>query len=144
MSIFSAIRVKKPKRTAFDMSHEVKLTCDMGELIPFFVQDVIPGDTFKVSVETFVRFAPMIAPVMHRVNVFTHFFFVPYRLVWDEWREFITGGEDGTAEPVFPRVRIAAAGTSSEALQTLNSNGTLCDYMGVPTKIGNRHGNLKY
>lgn len=134
MSIFSAIRVKKPKRTAFDMSHEVKLTCDMGELIPFFVQDVIPGDTFKVSVETFVRFAPMIAPVMHRVNVFTHFFFVPYRLVWDEWREFITGGEDGTAEPVFPRVRIAAAGTSSEALQTLNSNGTLCDYMGVPTK----------
>ncbi len=48
MSIFSSIRVRKPKRTAFDLSHEVKLTCDFGELVPFFCQDVIPGDTFKV------------------------------------------------------------------------------------------------
>lgn len=133
MSIFSSIRVRKPKRTAFDLSHEVKLTCDFGELIPFFCQDVIPGDTFKVSVETFVRFAPLIAPIMHRVNVYTHFFFIPYRLVWDEWREFITGGEDGTASPVFPRVSFSgAAGTVGH----LVSVGSLMDYFGVPVENG--------
>lgn len=131
MSIFSSIRVRKPKRTAFDLSHEVKLTCDFGELVPFFCQDVIPGDTFKVSVETFVRFAPLIAPVMHRVNVFTHFFFVPYRLVWDEWREFITGGEDGSAAPVFPRVSMSGVHGPSNDLGI----GSLADYLGVP--VGN-------
>lgn len=131
MSIFSSIRVRKPKRTAFDLSHEVKLTCDFGELVPFFCQDVIPGDTFKVSVETFVRFAPLIAPVMHRVNVFTHFFFVPYRLVWDEWREFITGGEDGSAAPVFPRVSMSGVHGPSNNLGI----GSLADYLGVP--VGN-------
>lgn len=131
MSIFSSIRVRKPKRTAFDLSHEVKLTCDFGELVPFFCQDVIPGDTFKVSVETFVRFAPLIAPVMHRVNVFTHFFFVPYRLVWDEWREFITGGEDGSAAPVFPRVSMSGVSGPTNNLGI----GSLADYLGVP--VGN-------
>lgn len=135
MSFFSSLKPNKPKRTSFDLSHEVKLTCDFGQLVPFFVQDVIPGDTFKVSVETLVRFAPMIAPIMHRVNVFTHFFFVPYRLVWDEWREFITGGEDGTAEPVFPRCYISRDySTDPEPAGGVLSNGSLLDFMGFPTE----------
>ncbi len=68
---------------------------------------------------------------MHRVNVFTHFFFVPYRLVWDEWREFITGGEDGSSAPVFPRVSMSGVHGPSNDLGI----GSLADYLGVP--VGN-------
>uniref|UniRef100_A0AAU8AX36 Major capsid protein n=1 Tax=Dulem virus 99 TaxID=3145810 RepID=A0AAU8AX36_9VIRU len=139
MSFLSSLKPNKPKRTSFDLSHEVKLTTDFGKLVPFFVQDVIPGDTFKVSVETLVRFAPMIAPIMHRVNVYTHFFFVPYRLVWDEWREFITGGEDGTAEPVFPRCHIEKSEgnqTSGIVWPLFIGPSTLTDYMGFPYNFG--------
>ena len=91
-SIFSSVRVSKPKRNAFNLSHEVKLSCNMGELVPFMCQAVVPGDTFKNTSEIFLRFAPMLAPIMHRVNVYTHFFFVPNRLLWDKWQDFITGG----------------------------------------------------
>lgn len=122
MSIFDTIRTKKPKRTAFDLSHEVKLSMDFGQLIPFFCQEVLPGDTFKISTEVLVRFAPLIAPIMHRVNVYTHFFFIPYRLIWDDWKDFITGGEDGTATPVFPRYRIRGKILPS----------SLHDYLGLP------------
>ncbi|WGL31470.1 major capsid protein [Dipodfec virus UOA04_Rod_1087] len=125
MSIFNSIRVKKPKRTAFDLSHEVKFSCDFGQLVPFFVQEVLPGDTFKVSTEALVRFAPLIAPIMHRVNVYTHFFFVPNRLIWDEWKDFITGGEDGTASPVLPTVALAGP----------IRPGSLGDYLGLPVTL---------
>lgn len=122
MSIFDTIRIKKPKRTAFDLSHEVKLSMDFGQLIPFFCQEVLPGDTFKISTEVLVRFAPLIAPIMHRVNVYTHFFFIPYRLIWDDWKDFITGGEDGTSAPVFPRYRIRGKIAPC----------SLHDYLGLP------------
>lgn len=122
MSIFNSIRVRKPKRTAFDLSHEVKLSMDFGQLVPFFCQEVLPGDTFKVNVEQLVRFAPLIAPIMHRVNVYTHFFFVPNRLVWDDWKEFITGGDDGTSAPVFPTVTFVGQMKA----------GSLGDYLGLP------------
>lgn len=122
MSIFNSIRVRKPKRTAFDLSHEVKLSMDFGQLVPFFCQEVLPGDTFKVNVEQLVRFAPLIAPIMHRVNVYTHFFFVPNRLVWDDWKDFITGGDDGTSAPVFPQVTFVGQMKA----------GSLGDYLGLP------------
>ncbi len=122
MSIFNSIRVRKPKRTAFDLSHEVKLSMEFGQLVPFFCQEVLPGDTFKVSVEQLVRFAPLFAPIMHRVNVYTHFFFVPNRLVWDDWKEFITGGDDGTSAPVFPTINFVGQMKS----------GSLGDYLGLP------------
>lgn len=122
MSIFDSIRVRKPKRTAFDLSHEVKLSMDFGMLVPFFCQEVLPGDTFKVSTEALVRFAPLIAPIMHRVNVYTHFFFVPNRLVWDDWKEFITGGDDGTSSPVFPTYTFVGN----------MKPGSLGDYLGLP------------
>ena len=107
---------------------------DFGMLVPFFCQEVLPGDTFKVSTEALVRFAPLIAPIMHRVNVYTHFFFVPNRLVWDDWKEFITGGDDGTSAPVFPT-------------HTFVGNmkpGSLGDYLGLPvTRDTGNQGNRK-
>lgn len=65
----------------------------MGELIPHICLDVVPGDKFTFNLETMVRLAPMIAPLMHRVNVTTHLFFVPNRIIWTDWEKFISGDE---------------------------------------------------
>lgn len=71
----------------------------MGELIPVYVQDVIPNDTFKLSVSNLIRFAPLYAPMMSEVDVYFHFFFVPNRLIWSKWEEFITGSRNGFKVP---------------------------------------------
>ena len=82
---------------------------NMGELVPIFCEDVVPGDTFKMNTEVLMRLAPMISPVMHRVNVYTHFFYVPYRLIWSDFQKFITGGEDGLQKPVLPTYTLPTA-----------------------------------
>ena len=122
--LFSYIPLRRPKKNVFDLSHDVKLSLDMGQLVPIYVEDVVPGDKFRVRTEVMLRFAPMLAPIMHRVNVFTHFFFVPYRLLWEDWEDFITGGRTGTASPVFPRFVTTSSGVVSK--------GTLFDYLGYP------------
>lgn len=66
----------------------------MGELIPTSVIDVLPGDKFTIDVENMLRFAPLVSPVMHKVNVQTHYFFVPNRLLWTEWDKWITSDSD--------------------------------------------------
>lgn len=91
MSIFNQIKVGRPKRTAFNLSHNFKMTGEMGVLYPIMCQDVVPGDTFKCNTEIFCRLLPMIAPMMSRVRIYTHYFFVPKRLLWDGWEEFISG-----------------------------------------------------
>jgi hypothetical protein len=106
MSIFNQNAKRQVNKNKFDLSHEKKLSADWGELTPIYLQEVLPGDSFKVDTEYMVRCAPMLAPVMHRVDVYTHYFFVPNRIVWDEWEDFIRGGDDGSLNPSFPRIRV--------------------------------------
>lgn len=129
-NIFNSIRMKRPKRNAFNLSYESKLTMNMGELVPIMCMPVVPGDKFRVKTESLVRLAPLVAPMMHRVNVFTHYFFVPNRLVWNQWEDFITKGVDGTDVPVFPRIQLVAGATSSVLPL---GDGSLWDYVGLPT-----------
>lgn len=103
------------------------MSLKMGYLIPIMCQEIIPGDSFKVNSEIMIRLSPMIAPIMHRVNVWTHYFFVPNRLIWTEWEDFITGGKDGTLTPSFPQFAINAS-----VLPQFNDK-TLADYLGLPT-----------
>lgn len=124
--VFNQIGLQKPRRNAFDLSHEKKLSGNMGKLIPIYLQEVIPGDSFRVNSELFIRLAPLTAPLMHRINVYTHYFFVPNRLVYDDWEDFITGGKLGTAAPAFPKI------TLNEAIKFFFASGQLADYMGVP------------
>jgi len=123
--LFNQIAIRTAKRNVFDLSHERKFSMNMGDLVPCFNEEVVPGDTFKLSAEVFMRLAPLVAPIMHRVNVFTHFFFVPHRLVWDNWQDFITGGEDGDAAPVHPYININNSNYNSF------NEGTLADHLGV-------------
>lgn len=127
MSLFNSFKVKKPKGNMFNLSHEKKLSFNMGELIPAYIQDVVPGDRFQVNSEIMLRLAPMLAPIMHRVNVYMHYFFVPNRLLWSSWEDFITGGPAGTTAPTFPTYVINNSNKSYFA------EGTLADYLGLPT-----------
>jgi hypothetical protein len=124
--LFNAVKVEAPKRNLFDMSYEKKLSCNMGELVPFMCQEILPGDKFNVSDEMLVRLAPMIAPMMHRVNIYKHYFFVPNRLTWDNWQNFITGGPDGTLAYNHPLMPL------TEATKANWGVGSLADFLGIP------------
>lgn len=117
MSLFNQVPKAKIQRSSFDLSHSRKLSMRMGELVPVFVQEVLPGDHFRINTDHFVRFAPMIAPIMHKVNASIHFFFVPNRLLWDKWEEFITGEYQSPA-PMYPVDEVNV--------------GSLADHMGLP------------
>jgi len=130
MKLFDSIQVRAPKLNKFNLSHERKLSLDMGQLIPIMVQEVIPGDIFRVRSEMMARLAPLLAPMMHRVNVKTESFFVPNRIIWSEFEDFITGGRLGDAAPVAPFATItdmrAAVGNTGMSI------GSLADHMGLP------------
>lgn len=130
MKIFDTIQLTKPKSSVFDLSHERKMTMNMGDLVPCLVQEVIPGDKFRVSQEHLIRMHPMLAPLMHRVDVYTHYFFVPNRIIWNEFEDFITGGEDGKANPVFPTI---GRSNSHTAIKGTMGRGELADYLGFPS-----------
>lgn len=118
----------RPKRNKFDLSHERKLTTRMGDLVPILLQDVLPTDKFVIDSEMLIRFAPMLAPVMHRIDATVHFFFVPNRIIWDEFEDFMTGGVDGQSAPNHPVI-------NTNVVFGLNPNyllsGSLFDYFGI-------------
>lgn len=118
-------------RSKFDRSFTNKTTFNAGDLIPFYVDTgIMPGDTVKMNTSQVVRMMTPIAPVMDNANLDTYFFFVPYRLIWEHWQEFM--GENKT-EPWIQR-------TEYEIPQIVApeggwTKGSLADYMGYPTKI---------
>lgn len=124
---FQAVKPARVPRSVFDLSHEVKFTCDMGELIPVMCEEVLPGDTWHIGVELVVRFQPLVAPVLHSISAFVHYFFVPNRLMWSSWEDFITGGRLGDDASVLPLWAPTDGVT--------NIKGTLWDYMGFPVDI---------
>jgi len=126
MSIFSNVSGPRTRKSKFDLTHEKKMSIRMGGLYPMALQEILPGDKFRGTSEIFLRFAPMIAPVMHRVNAYVHYFFVPNRLVWNQWEDFITGGKDGTLAPETPRIMI------NEDNKARFAQNWLSDYLGIP------------
>ena len=141
-NIFNSIRMKRPRRNAFNLSYESKLTLNMGELVPIMCMPVVPGDKFRVKTESLVRLAPLVAPMMHRVNVFTHYFFVPNRLVWNQWEDFITKGVDGEDVPIFPKITLGQTTAAFVLNQGYFNDGSLWDYLGLPSikSIGTTNG----
>lgn len=116
------------KRTKFSLSNYKLFTCDMGELVPCGLTEVLPGDTIQQSTSALVRASPLLAPVMHPVHIRIHHWYVPHRLVWDDWEDFITGGPDGMDASTFPTIDVGGSGAAI---------GSLADYLGVPTGVAN-------
>lgn len=116
------------KKGKFNLSHERKLTMNMGKLVPVFLQEALPGDRFNVNTEMMMRVAPMLAPIMHRVDAYIHFFGVPKRILWTSFEDFITGGRNGDLAPVVPYITFPSAAAPDRSV-----NGSLADYLGLPT-----------
>lgn len=124
---FSQIPNSPIQRSVFDRSHDYKTTLDAGYLIPFFVDEVLPGDTFKLRVNAFVRMNTLVAPFMDNVFMDTFFFFVPSRLVWDNWQRFC--GEQKNPGDSTDFLIPSLSGTNTF------TNGSIFDYMGLPTGV---------
>lgn len=124
------------KRTKFDRSHVYKTTFDSGKLIPVFVDEVLPGDTTRMSVNYFARLATPIKPIMDNIYLDWFFFFVPNRLVWEHWQNFCFEQEDpdDSTDYVIPTT---SAGDTSD---TSKAVGSLWDYFGLPIGLSNGSG----
>nr|DAG74278.1 MAG TPA: Capsid protein [Microviridae sp.] len=122
------------KRTKFDRSHVYKTTFNSGKLIPVFVDEVLPGDTTRMSVNYFARLATPIKPIMDNIYLDWFFFFVPNRLVWEHWQNFCFEQEDPDDSTDYVIPTVSATGNSENAYI-----GSLWDYFGLPV---NTSGNL--
>lgn len=112
------------RKSRFNLTHMHSTTLDAGYLVPFCLIDCLPNDSFRISMNSFVRAQPMLAPLMHKVNLYTQYWYVPYRLLWNDWELFITGGPDLQAVPALPTIKAGDSGFSV---------GSLADYFGFPT-----------
>nr|WNN13499.1 MAG: major capsid protein [Microviridae sp.] len=137
-NIFTKVRIPKVGRNKFDLTHQVKLTTEFGRLTPCACIEVVPGDTFKISTDLLCRMMPLATPVMHNFEIYTHFFFVPQRLVWSEWQNFITGGKDGTLAPQIPHLVIPTK--DAKTAQPLFAASSLANYIGYPVIDSNKVG----
>lgn len=111
------------KRNKFNLSHHKMFTCNMGELIPSTWFEVLPGDSIQQASSALVRTTPLLKPMFSQVDIRIHHFYVPNRLIWEDWEDFITGGPDGEDASVHPTIS-STAGV-----------GGLSDYLGAPTGL---------
>lgn len=119
------------RRSKFERSHNHKTSFNVGDIIPLYVDsDILPGDTVQMDMASLVRMATPIYPIMDNLFMDTYWFFVPHRLVWDNWRKFWGENDDPWIQQTefeIPQITAPSGGWSE---------GTIADYMGVPTKVG--------
>lgn len=119
-------------RSKFDRSFSLKTSFNVGDIVPFYVDEVLPGDTFDVKTSKVVRMQTLITPIMDNIYLDTYYFFVPNRLVWEHWKQF--NGENTesawlpSTEYSIPQLTAPSGGWSV---------GTIADYMGIPTGVAN-------
>lgn len=121
------------RRSTFDRSHSLKTSFNVGDIVPFFVDEVLPGDTFNVDTSKVVRLQTLLTPVMDNIYLDTYFFFVPNRLTWSHWKQF--NGEN-TESAWIPQTEYEIPQITAPA-DAGWSVGTIADYLGVPTGVPN-------
>ena len=119
------------RRSTFDRSHSLKTSFNVGDIVPFFVDEVLPGDTFNVDTSKVVRLQTLLTPVMDNIYLDTYFFFVPNRLTWSHWKQF--NGEN-TESAWIPQTEYEIPQITAPA-DAGWSVGTIADYLGVPTGV---------
>ncbi|QCQ84584.1 major capsid protein [Blackfly microvirus SF02] len=125
---FSQVPKAEIPRSSFDRSHGLKTTFNAGYLVPIFVDEVLPGDTFNCSMTVFARLATPLHPIMDNLNLDAFFFAVPLRLIWTNFPKFF-GEQDNPSDStsyLVPTMTAPAGGYL---------NGTLSDYLGLPTQV---------
>lgn len=119
-------------RSTFRRDHSVKLSFNVGDVIPFYVDEVLPGDTFQLKTSMVARLQTLLTPMMDNLYLDTYFYFVPNRIVWQHWRELMGENTQSawipTTEYSVPQVTAPSGGWSI---------GSIADYMGIPTGVEN-------
>lgn len=119
-------------RSTFRRDHSVKLSFNVGDVIPFYVDEVLPGDTFQLKTSMVARLQTLLTPMMDNLYLDTYFYFVPNRIVWQHWRELMGENTQSawvpSVEYSVPQVTAPSGGWSI---------GTIADYMGIPTGVAN-------
>lgn len=132
---FNQVPALEITRSRFKRDQDIKLTFDAGKLIPFYVDEVLPGDTFSVDQSAIIRMTTPIFPVMDNAYLDYYYFFVPNRILWEHWKEFMGEVTDEpwvqTVEYTVPTIKIK--GTSDT--EKLPKEASILDYMGIPTKF---------
>lgn len=118
--------IKKSKQ---NLSYENKFTFNMGELVPFLVQEVVPGQTARFGANVLLRTQPLVAPIMHRIDTLVWYIYVPYRLLQTNFEDFMTGGLQGNANISSPLVKSPSNGGYAV--------GSLGDYLNYATGVPN-------
>ena len=129
---FSRVPKADIQRSTFNRSHDLKTTFDAGYLVPIFIDEALPGDTFTLNAQAFGRLATPINPIMDNIHIETFFFAVPHRLVWNNWEKFCGEQDDpgDSTDYLIPTVTTSA------------TNGSLYDYFGIPTGVSLTFNNL--
>ena len=125
-SVFQNVAGLHPSYSMFDLSYVKTMTADMGTLYPIMCDEVVPGDIFKIGNQMVVRVQPMVAPILHEMNVYVHYFFVPYRILDENFEDFITGGANGNSTQFLPLLQPTLGETAV---------GTIWDYLGFQTGV---------
>lgn len=140
-NIFNSVKMTKPSSNVFDLSHDVKFDAKSGQLLPVCVLECLPGDKFNIGAESLIRMAPMVAPVMHRFDATIHYFFVPNRLLWLNWENYITNTKDGTGVlPAFPTITFPGNLVPPGPTTPWVNMSSLANYLGLPTQWGGAAG----
>ena len=148
-NFMDSILVKKPGMSRFPLTHEVKMSLKFGKIVPHLVTEVNPGDVFNVSSEIELKFSPLISPVMHRINLFQNYFYVPWLQIWSPYEDFISGGRKGDLDIKQPFLSIEelidlciSIGQSIKAdlghdreRAILGFHSSWFDYIGLPVQI---------
>lgn len=133
---FNNIPQIKTSRSSFKMKQDIKLTLDAGQLIPFYVAETLPGDTFSVDTKGICRMATPIYPVMDNCYLDIYYFNVPMRIVWNHAKEFFGENTENAweqkTEYTIPKINIK----TSENTKDIPQENSILDYFGIPTKIG--------
>lgn len=143
-TLFTKVKTPNVPLNKFDLSYENLLSAGMGKLYPILCKEMLPGDRFRVKSDVLIRAMPMTSPVYGNLKAYIHYFFVPNRLVWSNWEEFITGGENGEDTHVPPYtyiedflsdslVRDVESGADGETKPFTGLQGSLCDFFGLPS-----------
>ena len=127
-NMFSQVPKAKIPRSQFDRSMGLKTTLDMDRIVPIYVEEVLPGDTVTMRTRGFTRlFSPLKAPIMDNLHLDVHYFYVPYRILWDNWEKF-NGAQDDPGDSIDYTIPVMSGGTPI-------TTGMLGDYMGLPYGI---------
>lgn len=133
--IFNTVSFKAPKRSLQNLSNTYKSVTDFGQIIPIALYEIGPGDVMKKNTQIFMRAMPMLAPILHECDIYVHDFFVPWRLIWDDYEKFLIPQDGETLETIPVKPYFSSYGSSD----TLKNNifgylkeGSLWDYFGLP------------